>query len=95
MRKIAIRRNLAGTPNAFESKTAVIDAAGITLIGQISQATWRWAAITRLTGDRDLLLLWIGQASAVVIPRRAFASNNAYDSAKALIRARLAEAHPV
>jgi hypothetical protein len=91
-RKIAIRKHLTGTPNAFESKTAVIDAAGISLIGQISQATWRWAAISSFTSDRGLLLIWIGQSSAVVIPRRGFASDGAYDTAKALIRARLADA---
>jgi len=93
-RKTAIRKHLTGTPNAFESKTAVIDAAGVTLIGQISQATWQWAAITRSTSDRDLLLIWIGQSWAVVIPRRSFANDGAYDAAQAYIRARLAEARP-
>jgi hypothetical protein len=38
-RRMAVGKYLAGTLNAFESKTAVLDATGITLTGQISQAT--------------------------------------------------------
>jgi hypothetical protein len=94
MRRRAIHKHLAGTLNAFESKTAVIDATGITLTGQISQAMWRWAAVSRFTSERDLLLIWIGQSTAVAIPSRCFASSGARDAAKAFIRARLSEAHP-
>jgi hypothetical protein len=78
--------------NFLESKTAVFDATGITLTGQISQAMWRWAAVSRFTSESDLLLIWIGQSSAVVIPGRSFGSHKACAAAKAFIRARLADA---
>ncbi|MGB6395990.1 MAG: YcxB family protein [Bradyrhizobium sp.] len=91
VRRIAVRRYLAGTPNAFESKTAVFDATGITLSGQISQTMWRWAAVSRFTSEKDLLLIWIGQSAGIAIPRRSFASNNACNTAKAFIRARLSD----
>jgi hypothetical protein len=94
LRRRAIRRHLTGALNALESKTAVIDSTGITVSGQLSQAMWRWAAVSRFTSERELLLIWIGQSTAVAIPSRCFASNGARDAAKAFIRARLSEAHP-
>src|SRR5471032_1318707 len=57
MRRIALRKHIAATLNAFESKTAVFDATGMTLTGQLSQATWQWAAVSRCTSERDLLLI--------------------------------------
>jgi hypothetical protein len=91
LRRVAIKKYLAGTPNAFGSKTIVLDASGVTLTGQISQAMWRWAAVSRFSSNKELLLIWIGQSTAVVIPRRSFASDSAWDAAKAFIRARLSE----
>jgi hypothetical protein len=77
MRRIALRKHIAGTLNAFESKTAVFDATGMTQTGQLSQATWQWAGISRCTSEKDLLLIWIGQSAAVVIPRRSFTGDGA------------------
>jgi hypothetical protein len=94
VRRMAIRKYLTGTPNVFESKTAVLDASGVTLTGQISQTMWRWAAVSRSTCEKELLLIWIGQSAAVVIPRRSFASDRAWEAAKAFIRARLSEVRP-
>jgi hypothetical protein len=94
VRRIAIRKHLAGTLNAFESKTAVFDVTGITLTGQVSQVVWRWPAISRCTGEKDLLLIWIGQSSAVIIPRRSFPNDGACEAAKAFIRARLSGGQP-
>jgi len=84
----------AGTPNAFESKTAVLDRTGVTLTGQMAQAMWRWAAMSRFTSEKELLLIWIGQSATVVIPRRSFGSDSGWDAAKAFIRARLSETRP-
>src|SRR5277367_4602285 len=56
-RRTAINRYLAGTPNAFGSKTAVFDATGVALIGQISQTMWQWAAVSRLSCEKQLLLI--------------------------------------
>jgi len=47
VRRIALKRYLAGTPNVFEAKTAAFDATGVTLTGKISEARWRWAAFSR------------------------------------------------
>ena len=93
-RRIAVRRHIAGTLNAFESKTAVFDASGVTLTGQISQASWRWVAVSRFTSGSGLLLIWIGRSTAVVIPRRSFGNNRACEAAEAFIRARLREVRP-
>jgi hypothetical protein len=38
-----------------------------------------------------LLLIWIGQSAGIAIPRRSFVSNNACNTAKAFIRARLSD----
>jgi hypothetical protein len=89
LRRAAVKRHLAGMLNAFETKTAVFDATGVTMTGRISEAGWRWTAISRLTRERDLLLVWIGGSSAVVIPCRSFASPAARLTAEAFIRARL------
>ncbi len=93
-RRVAMTRHLAGTLNAFESKTAVFDAAGVTLTGHLSQTMWQWAAVNRLTSEKELLLIWIGQSAAVAIPRRSFASKSACDAAQAFVRARLADMRP-
>jgi hypothetical protein len=92
-REIAMREFVVGTPNAFGSKTAVLDSTGITVTGQKSQGTWQWAAVTRFTSERGLLLLWIG-STPVVIPRRSFGSDSACEAAKAFIRARLPGVDP-
>jgi hypothetical protein len=93
-RRIATRRYLAGTLNAFESKTVVFDATGITVTGKLSQTMWQWAAISRSQSGKDLLLVWIGKSTALAIPRRSFASDDAYEATTALIRARLPEQTP-
>jgi len=92
VRRMAMNRYVAGTPNAFEAKTAVFDATGVTLTGKISEARWRWAAVSRFTCENDLLLLWIGPSSAVTIPSRGFENLQACEAAVAFVRARLAEA---
>ena len=39
----------------------------MTLTGQISQASWRWVAVSRFTSGSGLLLIWIGRSTAVVM----------------------------
>ena len=90
VRRIAIRKHLAGTLNAFNFKTAVFDATGITVTGQISQATWRWAAATQFTSQSGLFLIWVGQSAPLAIPARSFGGDDARNAAAAFIRARLA-----
>jgi hypothetical protein len=63
------------------------------LTGQISQSMWRWAAVRGFESRRGLFLIWIG-GTAVAIPTRSFASDQAREAAAALIRARLADARP-
>jgi hypothetical protein len=92
VRRIAVKRHLTGTLNAFESKTAVFDATGLTLTGQISQANWQWAAVSSFSNENDLFLIWIARSSAVAIPRRSFGSDQASRAADTFIRARVAEA---
>jgi hypothetical protein len=89
MRRIAIRKYLSGTLNSYSFKTAVFDATGISLTGQISQATWRWAAATQFTVQSGLFLIWVGQSAPLVIPARSFGNDDARKAAAAFIRARL------
>jgi hypothetical protein len=92
LRRIALKKHLAATPNAFEARTAVFDATGVTLTGQASETRWRWAAISRVTRERDLVLVWIGGSSAIAIPRRSFASPAARLAAEEFIKAMLLQA---
>ncbi|WP_079538155.1 YcxB family protein [Bradyrhizobium lablabi] len=94
LRRKSINTLVAGTLNAFEPKTAVFDATGITLTGQLSQAMWRWAAISGFTSEKGLLLIWIGQSNAVAIPLRAFGDDSAWEAAKAFLRTQLSGARP-
>jgi len=91
MRRLAIRRYFAGTPNVLEPKQVVFDTIGVTLTSDISEVHWRWAAISGLTAQRGLLLLWTGNG-AVIVPDRSFASAAARDAAIAFIRARRSHA---
>jgi hypothetical protein len=90
MRRIGTRRALSATLNAFATKTAIFDATAITLTGQLSEASWRWAAVARFMNASGLFLVWVGSATPVVIPSRSFGSD-ACMAAEAFIRARMAE----
>jgi len=92
MRRRAIAATLSATPNAFHSKTVVLDENAVAITGKLSQVSWAWPAISGVTAARDLVLLWIGPQNAVVIPDRAFASPEARDNAVAFARARIAQA---
>jgi len=92
MRRRAIAATLSATPNAFDLKTVVLDENAVAITGKLSQARWSWPAISRVTAERGLVLLWIGSQSAVVIPDRAFASAEARNDAVAFARARIAQA---
>jgi len=77
--------------NAYASKTVIFDATGVTLSGQLSQANWSWAAISGISDERGLLLLWIGSHPVVVIPRGSLGDDGAREAAYAFIRARLSQ----
>jgi hypothetical protein len=87
MRRLALGRYVAGTPHSFEPKQVVFDMTGVTMTGDISEHHYRWAAISGLTAQRGILVLWIGNF-AVVVPDRSFASAAARDAAIAFIQAR-------
>jgi hypothetical protein len=72
--------------------TTVLDRSGISMSSNGSEWKTPWAALQRCTREHELLLVWLGLASAVSIPCRSFASKEACDQAIAFIRARLAEA---
>jgi hypothetical protein len=91
LRRIATSKALGATINAFAPKTAIFDASAITLKGQLSEASWRWAAVGRFMNANGLLLIWVGSATPVVIPSRSFGSDTACMAAEAFIRARMSE----
>src|SRR5450631_4447699 len=57
--RLALRRYLAGTLDAFEPRQVVFDMIGVTMTSNISEHHWRWAAINGLTAQRGLLVVWI------------------------------------
>jgi hypothetical protein len=87
--RIAAKRYLESMPQQPDSRTTVFDRHGITMTGKTAQATWQWAAIGGMTRQDDLLVLWIISSTALMIPCRGFADE---DAAIVFIRARLAEA---
>jgi hypothetical protein len=92
IRRRGIAAMLAGTPNAFEPKTVVIADDSVAISGQLSQVTYTWPAIGQLTVARELLCLWIGTQSAIVIPARAFATDETRRSAIVFIEEKIAAA---
>jgi hypothetical protein len=87
------RANLVtSTPHALDAKTVVIDAEAVSMTGAFSQIRWTWPSFTQFTAARGLLCLWIGSQSAVIIPARAFASDEARKSAIAFIESKLSMA---
>jgi len=75
-----------------DSRMTALDRGGITVTGKLSRATWQWGAISGLTREGDLLLLWIASSTALLIPSRSFASAEACETAQVFIRERIAEA---
>jgi hypothetical protein len=86
-----MRRYVAVTLNPLEPKQVVFDTIGVTMTGRISEYRWHWAAISGLTAQRGLLLLWTGNG-AVIVPDRSFDSAAARDAAIAFISARRSHA---
>ena len=95
VRRRAIAATLSSTPHAFESMTVLLHENKVTMTGKLSQAGWTWPAITGVTAEQGLVLLWIGMQGAVIIPDRAFASLAARDDAIAFARDRIAQARSV
>jgi hypothetical protein len=89
VRRRAIAGALSAVPNAFDAKTVVLDENGVSITGKLSQARWTWPAISSVTAEQGLVLLWIGSQNATIISDRAFASPAARDDAIAFARARI------
>jgi hypothetical protein len=92
MRRRAISSSLAGTPNAFDPKTIVLDNDAVSVAGALSNVRYTWPAFSQLTVSRGLLCLWIGPQNAVVVPERAFTSDEARKIAIAFIQAKIVAA---
>jgi len=92
MRRRAFAATLSSTPNAFDVRTILFDESTVTMTGELWQGQWNWGAITEVTAEQGLVLLWIGTQSAVVIPDRAFASPEARGGAISFARNRIAQA---
>jgi hypothetical protein len=89
--RLAFRRQVQGTLNAFEPKTVVLDLEGVTVTGQLSHTHWRWPAISKLALESGFILMWVGGSTPFVVPDRSFAGPAERDAAIAFIRARLSE----
>jgi len=67
----------------------VIDNEAVSMTGALSNVRWSWPSFTQFTVARGLFCLCIGSQSPVIIPERAFASENARNSAIAFIKSKL------
>jgi hypothetical protein len=93
LRRVALKNHLGSAlEDPFASRTVVFDATGLAQTSQLSQWMCRWAGVGRVTIERDLLLIWIGPSTPVVVPCRSFGDENACQAANAFVRARLSEA---
>ena len=92
IRRRSIAITLATTPYAFDSKTIALDSESVSITGTLSEVRWTWPAITQLTVTKGLLCLWIGSQNAVIIPDRAFATEDARKSVIAFIEGKIAVA---
>ena|SRR5579871_3050326 len=90
LRRRGIMTTLASTPHAFDPKTILMDENTVAITGTLSEVRYAWPAFTQVTAARELLCLWIGPQSAVIIPYRAFASNEALRAAIAFIEQKIA-----
>jgi hypothetical protein len=92
-RRVAFNKHMrSAREDPFGSTTVVFDATGLARTSELSQWMCRWAGVGRVTIERDLLLLWIGPSSPVVVPCRSFGDESACQAANAFVRARLSEA---
>ena len=92
LERIRTRKFVGRMQTQSDSRMTALDRGGITVTGKLSRATWQWGAISGLTREGDLLLLWIASSTALLIPSRSFASAEACETAQVFIRERIAEA---
>jgi hypothetical protein len=95
LRRRIIATTLSSTLNAFDATTIRLDESAVTMTDKLSQARWTWPAITGVTAERGLVLLWIAMQSAVIIPDRSFESLEARDGAIAFARGKIDQARSV
>ena len=89
--RLARRKYYKTWASQLDSRTVVLEPSGITLTSRTSQSNLQWSAVTGVSGMRELLLIWIVQGAAIAIPSRCFGDDGAHDTAKAFVRARMAE----
>lgn len=65
-------------------KRYIFDESGVRFSGQYSGGYVMWPAVMRITGDENALYLHVSQASAHIVPRRAFASDQDFAAAREL-----------
>lgn len=92
IRRKSVSSALAGTPHAFDPKTVVLDDEAVSITGKLSEVRWTWPAFTQLAVTKDLLCLWIGSQNGVLIPGRAFPTDDARKSAIVFIEEKIATA---
>ena len=92
VRRRSVSSLLAGTPHTFDPKIIVLDDEAVSITGKLSEVRWTWPAFTQLTVAKDLLCVWIGSQNGVLIPDRAFATEEMRKSVIAFVEAKIAAA---
>jgi hypothetical protein len=73
-RVLGENRNLA----MLGKKEIVLTPVEMTAVGDLKSATYRWKAVEKIEGDDEHHYIYVGPLEAVIIPRRAFASDAEY-----------------
>jgi hypothetical protein len=78
------RAMLARTIALQGEMLADVDAAGVSLQSRLYRAHYHWEAVTRFRETRRLFLLFVGPNSAMVLPKRGFATQEELDAMRAM-----------
>lgn len=69
------RRAFQMTPEMSEQRACVIDVDKIAVSGQTFLSEFKWAGVLYLVETKNLILVYNSKTNAVMLPKRAFSSN--------------------
>lgn len=89
---VAVRRAAAARLAADRRRTVTLEADGVRWAGAVSETFTRWSGVTRAAVTDGHLILFLASGAAVVVPRRGFASTEAFAAFAAAAQAQVVPA---
>lgn len=76
-----IQKHLAEGENkgVFGPQKIILSADGVADIGELSQSTTHWKAVERVTATDDCLYIYVNALAAVIVPKRFFPTDTAFE----------------